>query len=112
MEKGDGGDFPPEKVQPDTTTGTGTGTVTVTASSDFPLKKLARQLDFTAFCSASTGVVLPEHPQQQQQQQKKPQPQPQAQSQPLPQAQPLPHTQPLSQAQSLPPPPRPSLLPV
>ncbi|OVA20322.1 CRC domain [Macleaya cordata] len=30
---------------------------------DFPPKKLARQLDFTAFSSISTAVVLPEHPQ-------------------------------------------------
>ena len=48
---GEGGEFPPKKVQSDT--------------ADFPAKKLARQLDFTAgFGGVSSGdVVLPEHPQ-------------------------------------------------
>ncbi|RVW96341.1 Protein tesmin/TSO1-like CXC 5 [Vitis vinifera] len=58
MEQGEGGDFPPKKVQSDTA-----GTAAVT--SDIPLKKLARQLDFTAFGGASAAVVLPEHPQSQ-----------------------------------------------
>ncbi|XP_010254065.1 PREDICTED: protein tesmin/TSO1-like CXC 5 isoform X2 [Nelumbo nucifera] len=88
MEQGNGGDFPLKKLQSITTTGT------VVATSDFPPKKLARQLDFTAFCSASAGVVLPEHPQ----------PQPQSQLHPHPQAQPQPqlhpHPQPQSQPQS------------
>lgn len=56
MEKGEKGDFPPRNVQSDTNTVT-------TATSDFPPKKLARQLDFTALGGASTTVVLPEHPQ-------------------------------------------------
>ncbi|KAK6248549.1 hypothetical protein QUC31_020114 [Theobroma cacao] len=49
--EGEGGDFPPKKVQSDT--------------ADFPAKKLARQLDFTAGFGgvSSGGVVLPEHPQ-------------------------------------------------
>lgn len=58
MEQGEGGDFPPKKVQSDTA-----GTAAVT--SDIPPKKLARQLDFTAFGGASAAVVLPEHPQSQ-----------------------------------------------
>ena len=58
MEQGEGGDFPPKKVQSDTA-----GTAAVT--SDIPLMKLARQLDFTAFGGASAAVVLPEHPQSQ-----------------------------------------------
>ncbi|KAF8407068.1 hypothetical protein HHK36_006193 [Tetracentron sinense] len=66
MEQGDGGDFPPKKLQSDTISGT------VTATLDFPAKKLARQLDFTASCCTSTTVTLPEH------------------SQSLPQPQPLP----------------------
>ena len=51
MEEGEGGEFPPKKVQSDT--------------ADFPAKKLARQLDFTAGFGgvSSGGVVLPEHPQ-------------------------------------------------
>ncbi|XVE70436.1 hypothetical protein DITRI_Ditri10aG0072600 [Diplodiscus trichospermus] len=51
MGEGEGGEFPPKKVLPDT--------------ADFPAKKLARQLDFTAGFSgvSSGGVVLPEHPQ-------------------------------------------------
>ena len=46
-----GGEFPPKKVQSD--------------SADFPAKKLARQLDFTAGFGgvSSGGVLLPEHPQ-------------------------------------------------
>ncbi|XWS26832.1 hypothetical protein CRYUN_Cryun26dG0063900 [Craigia yunnanensis] len=46
---GEGGEFPPKKVQSDT--------------ADFPAMKLARQLDFTAgFGGVSSGdVVLPEH---------------------------------------------------
>lgn len=58
MEQGEGGDFPPKKVQSDTA---GSGAVT----SDVPPKKLARQLDFTGFGGASAAVVLPEHPQSQ-----------------------------------------------
>ncbi|XP_022732045.1 protein tesmin/TSO1-like CXC 5 [Durio zibethinus] len=51
MGEGEGGEFPPKNVQ--------SGTV------DFPAKKLARQLDFTAGFGgfSSGGVVLPEHPQ-------------------------------------------------
>ncbi|XP_059659115.1 protein tesmin/TSO1-like CXC 6 [Cornus florida] len=37
----------------------------VTTAADFPAKKPARQLDFTAMCRASTNVILPEHPQAQ-----------------------------------------------
>ncbi|XP_022749829.1 protein tesmin/TSO1-like CXC 5 [Durio zibethinus] len=51
MGEGEGGEFPPKKVQPDT--------------ADFPFKKRVTQLDFTAgFGGVSSGVVvLPEHPQ-------------------------------------------------
>ncbi|KAH1057192.1 hypothetical protein J1N35_035257 [Gossypium stocksii] len=51
MGEGEGGEFPPKKVQSDTT--------------GLPAKKLARQLDFTAGFGggSSGGVVLPEHPQ-------------------------------------------------
>ncbi|XP_044471441.1 protein tesmin/TSO1-like CXC 5 [Mangifera indica] len=52
MGEGEGGEFPPKKVQSDTQGGAG----------DFPTKKLARQLDFTAGFGT---VVLPEHPQPQ-----------------------------------------------
>ena len=58
MEQGEEGDFPPKKVQSDTA---GTSAVT----SDIPPKKLARQLDFTAYGGSSTVVVLPEHSQSQ-----------------------------------------------
>ena len=91
MEKGEGGgDFPPKKAQPEIVV------------SDFPAKKLARQLDFTGFGSASGTVVLPEHPQHPQrplQVQLQPQPPPQTvvqmpvQMQPLPQPQPQPQPQ-------------------
>ncbi|KAA8525282.1 hypothetical protein F0562_007137 [Nyssa sinensis] len=40
-------------------------TAMVTAASDFPQKKLARQLDFSAMCRASVNAILPEHPQAQ-----------------------------------------------
>ncbi|KAJ9167829.1 hypothetical protein P3X46_019422 [Hevea brasiliensis] len=54
MGEGEGSEFPPKKAaQSDTQ-----------VSSDFPAKKLARQLDFT-----QGNVVLPDHPQSQQQQQ-------------------------------------------
>ncbi|GMJ07424.1 hypothetical protein like AT4G29000 [Hibiscus trionum] len=51
MGEGEGGEFPPKKVQSDT--------------EGVPAKKLARQLDFTAGFGgvSSVGVVLPEHPQ-------------------------------------------------
>ncbi|XWS17286.1 hypothetical protein CRYUN_Cryun33cG0054200 [Craigia yunnanensis] len=51
MGEGEEGEFPPKNVQSD--------------SADFPAKKLARQLDFTAGFGgvSSGGVVLPEHPQ-------------------------------------------------
>ncbi|CAK9155174.1 unnamed protein product [Ilex paraguariensis] len=79
MEKGEGGDFPPKQVQSGST-----------ASSDFPAKKLARQLDFTGYGGASAATVaLPEHPQQ-------PKPTPQA----LPAPKPLPQLQPRPQIQS------------
>ncbi|KAF5187970.1 tesmin/TSO1-like CXC [Thalictrum thalictroides] len=65
MERSDGGEIPPEKLQVVTTT---TITESVTVVSDFP-KKLARQLDFTPLSTTSTAVVPPEPPQQQQQQQ-------------------------------------------
>uniref|UniRef100_A0A5B7A9F0 CRC domain-containing protein n=1 Tax=Davidia involucrata TaxID=16924 RepID=A0A5B7A9F0_DAVIN len=90
MEKGEGGDFPPKKAQSDTPVST--------ATSDFPAKKLARQLDFTGFGGASATVVLPEHPQQpatyplppppQTQTQQQMQPPSQQQPQPPPQQQP------------------------
>lgn len=53
MGEGEEGEFPPKKVQSDTQGGAG----------DFPTKKLARQLDFTAGFGGT--VVLPEHPQPQ-----------------------------------------------
>ncbi|XP_065849819.1 protein tesmin/TSO1-like CXC 5 isoform X2 [Euphorbia lathyris] len=53
MGEGEGSDFPPKKAAQSETQG----------SSDFPTKKLARQLDFT-----QGNVSLPEHPQSQQQQ--------------------------------------------
>uniref|UniRef100_A0A5B7A2I4 CRC domain-containing protein n=1 Tax=Davidia involucrata TaxID=16924 RepID=A0A5B7A2I4_DAVIN len=40
-------------------------TAMVTQASDFPQKKLARQLDFSAMCRASVNALLPEHPQAQ-----------------------------------------------
>lgn len=51
MGEKEGGEFPPKKVQSD--------------PGDFPAKKLARQLDFTAGLGgvSSSGVVLPDHPQ-------------------------------------------------
>ncbi|KAB2024226.1 hypothetical protein ES319_D06G073400v1 [Gossypium barbadense] len=51
MGEGEGGEFPPKKVQSD--------------RAGLPAKKLARQLDFTAGFGggSSGGVVLPEHPQ-------------------------------------------------
>ncbi|XP_057969721.1 protein tesmin/TSO1-like CXC 5 [Malania oleifera] len=78
MDQGEGGDFPPKKTQSDTS---------ATAASDFPAKKLARQLVFTsssAASTASTSVVLPEHPQLAPVQ---------AQLQPQPPAQPQPSSQ-------------------
>ncbi|GAA0141306.1 hypothetical protein LIER_02480 [Lithospermum erythrorhizon] len=49
MEKGEGGDFPPKKVQPE-------AAATVAAGVDYPAtKKLARQLDFTASGVAGGG---------------------------------------------------------
>ncbi|GAV78426.1 CXC domain-containing protein [Cephalotus follicularis] len=58
MGEGEGGEFPPKKAQSDTVS---------SSSTDYPAKKLARQLDFTAGVGASGGssVVLPEHPQSQ-----------------------------------------------
>ncbi|KAF8400815.1 hypothetical protein HHK36_014117 [Tetracentron sinense] len=70
MEQSDGTDFPPTTLQSAITTGP------VMATTDFPPKKLARQLDFTPFGSASAAAILPEQPQLQ--------PQPQPQLQPLP----------------------------
>ncbi|XP_042514608.1 protein tesmin/TSO1-like CXC 5 isoform X2 [Macadamia integrifolia] len=55
MEQGKGGDFPLKRLQLVTT-------ATLTPTSE-PPKKLARQLDFTAFTSASAGTILPENPQ-------------------------------------------------
>ncbi|XP_021597752.1 protein tesmin/TSO1-like CXC 5 isoform X2 [Manihot esculenta] len=54
MGEGEGNEFPPKKAAQSDKQG----------SSDFPAKKLARQLDFT-----QGNVVLPDHPQSQQQQQ-------------------------------------------
>ncbi|KAJ4951400.1 hypothetical protein NE237_028232 [Protea cynaroides] len=59
MEQVDGGDIPPIRLQ-----SVAMGTVTPTTE---PPKKLARQLDFTAFSSASAGIILPENPQPHQQ---------------------------------------------
>ncbi|XP_052200384.1 protein tesmin/TSO1-like CXC 5 isoform X2 [Diospyros lotus] len=86
MEKVEGGGVPPNKAQSDTPV----------SASDFPAKKLARQLDFTGLGGASAAVVLPEHPQQpaarpmllprsqvQTVTQMQPPPQPQSQQQPL-----------------------------
>ena len=60
MREGEGSDFPPKKAQLD-------GPVACSLMTETPAaKKLARQLDFTAFdSSASATVVLPEHPQTQ-----------------------------------------------
>ncbi|GMH13686.1 hypothetical protein Nepgr_015527 [Nepenthes gracilis] len=57
MEQGEGGsDFPPKILQVETST-----TAEIEASTtDCPSKKLARQLDFTAFSGASTGAMFPE----------------------------------------------------
>lgn len=70
MEQGEGGDFPPNKLQSETATSS-----TTASSSDFPAKKLARQLDFTVLGGAgatsttsTTAVILPEHPQSQSEQ--------------------------------------------
>ncbi|KAL5729179.1 hypothetical protein ACHQM5_002161 [Ranunculus cassubicifolius] len=82
MEKDEGEGFPPKKLQSGNIT-TGIGT------SDFPQRKLARQLDFTAISGGSTGVVLPDNLQQ------RLHIQPQQQTQSLPQAQSQPLTQPL-----------------
>lgn len=54
MGEGEGGGSPPKKVRSDSV-----------AATDFPAKKLARQLDFTGIGGASGSVVLPEHPQSQ-----------------------------------------------
>ncbi|GAB4852602.1 hypothetical protein Ancab_016816 [Ancistrocladus abbreviatus] len=91
-----GGDLPPEKkLQPETpttTVGSTTGIAAATMTTDFPAKKLARQLDFTAFSGVTTGVVLPDQPQSQTQALPLTLPQPQNQNQPpspLPPAQPV-----------------------
>ncbi|KAA8523128.1 hypothetical protein F0562_009551 [Nyssa sinensis] len=86
MEQGEGGDFPPRKAQSDTPVST--------VTSDFPAKKLARQLDFTGFGGASATVVLPEHPQQPATHTPPTPPQAQTITQmPLPQPQPQPQPQ-------------------
>ncbi|KAK6941503.1 CRC domain [Dillenia turbinata] len=57
MERSEGGDFPPKKLQSDTA-----------AFTDAPAKKLARQLDFTAFSDSAPApapTILPDHPQPQ-----------------------------------------------
>lgn len=60
MGEGEGSDFPPKKAQSD-------GPAACSSTTEAPAaKKLARQLDFTAFdSSGSATVVLPEHPQTQ-----------------------------------------------
>ncbi|KAK9274354.1 hypothetical protein L1049_019168 [Liquidambar formosana] len=81
-----------------------------TAVVDFAPKKLARQLDFTAVCRASSSAILPEHPQSQLQLQPPPPPQPQPRPQALPQSQPPPRTQVVPVVQRIPHPvPRPAL---
>ncbi|KAH7572288.1 hypothetical protein JRO89_XS04G0232900 [Xanthoceras sorbifolium] len=85
MGEGDGGEFPPKKVQSETQ-----GTAV-----DFPAKKLARQLDFTGGIAGT--VVLPEHPQPQAvtaKPQSQPHPQPQPQVVGLPPVPPPQSTQP------------------
>ncbi|KAG2713117.1 hypothetical protein I3760_04G160000 [Carya illinoinensis] len=72
MGEGEGSDLHPKKPQSEGTA--------ASASTEAPAaKKLARQLDFTAFGGAggSGSVVLPEHPQPQLKSQPQPQPQPQ-----------------------------------
>ncbi|XP_075652151.1 protein tesmin/TSO1-like CXC 5 [Castanea sativa] len=60
MGEGEGSDFPPKKAQSD-------GPAACSSTTEAPAaKKLARQLDFTAFdSSGSATVVLPEYPQTQ-----------------------------------------------
>ncbi|GMH03303.1 hypothetical protein Nepgr_005142 [Nepenthes gracilis] len=63
MERSEGGgDFTPNEPQREPPTTVVVASVTVTA--DFPAKKLARQLDFTSVSGSSTGMVLPEQPNQ------------------------------------------------
>lgn len=64
MGEGEGGEFPPKKSQSETQT----------TAADFPAKKLARQLDFTAGFGGT--VVLPDHPQSVPQPRPPPPPQP------------------------------------
>ncbi|XP_043687231.1 protein tesmin/TSO1-like CXC 5 isoform X2 [Telopea speciosissima] len=97
MEQGNGGDFPPKRLQLVTM-------ATLTPTSE-PPKKLARQLDFTVFSSASTGIILPENPQSHQPSQQK-----QTITLPTPSNPPAPlpsQTQPPLQDNNLPPPPPP-----
>ncbi|KAK9130908.1 hypothetical protein Sjap_011395 [Stephania japonica] len=98
MEQSEGGDFPPKKVQ---SAATASASAAVVPPQEFPMKKLARQLDFTAFSGASIAQAVPEHPQSAQP--KQPQPPPPLLLPPQPQASSVPPP---------PPPPRPSQPPV
>ncbi|GMP59826.1 hypothetical protein CsSME_00022947 [Camellia sinensis var. sinensis] len=90
MEKGEGGgDFPPKKSQ------SHTPVLVAAPTSDFPAKKLARQLDFTGFGGTSTAVVLPEHPQQPAAAQPLPPPQQQLLAMPMQSQSPLPSIRPV-----------------
>lgn len=105
-EQSQGGDFPPKKSQLETAPQQ-PQTQTPTAT-DFPQKKLARQLDFTGYSDgsspASSVAALPEHPNQTQsssevlktsQPQLQPQQQPPTQSHtPEPSQPPKPQSQP------------------
>ncbi|KAL3532467.1 hypothetical protein ACH5RR_005988 [Cinchona calisaya] len=98
MEQSEGGDFPPKKVQSETTGQQQPSTV----GTDFPAKKLARQLDFTGYsggtsaAATATTATLGENIQQSQLPQavvrpSLPQPQPQV---PRPSQTPKPQPQP------------------
>ncbi|GAB4839228.1 hypothetical protein Ancab_028756 [Ancistrocladus abbreviatus] len=79
-----GGDLPPEKkLQSEIRMTAAIPATTTTTTADFPAKKLARQLDFTAFSGVKTAGMLLEQPKSQSQTQALPltQPQPQLQTQ-------------------------------
>lgn len=81
MEEAESVDFPSKNLQSATTT-----TGMAAGASDFPQRKLARQLDFTAFSGSpsSAGVSLPENTLRQQLQHTPSQSQSQSQPQPRP----------------------------